>query len=322
MASLLVIGGSGFFGKSILDAFIRGLLEKWGINELNLLSRNSTKLRDSHPELINSSVNLFDQNICDCNHLPYADYIIHAAASTEINGYINTPESQYNNIINGVANYCKLAKTLHSTSKILYVSSGAVYGQQPYKLSALKEDFPYRESVDEMMIGKRIYTLAKRDCEKMFSMLGQEGLNTCIARCFSFIGYYLPRDQHFAIGNFLNDAISNNPIRILAKGAVYRSYMYADDLVDWLLSVLFLSSNKCPVFNIGSDEAISIHELALKIANLFSLKIITNNDTDNLTDVDRYIPSVEKAKRHGMQINFDLDSAIAHTILKINQNKK
>jgi nucleoside-diphosphate-sugar epimerase len=322
MASLLVIGGSGFFGKSILDSFNRGLLEKWGVTELNLLSRNSTKLRKSHPEMINSSVNLFDQNICECKHLPHADYIIHAAASTEISGYINTPKSQYENMLNGVANYCKLAKTLHKTSKILYVSSGAVYGQQPYTLSAITEDFSYSDSVDNMVINKRIYTLAKRDCEKMFSTLGQEGLDTSIARCYSFIGCFLPRDQHFAIGNFLNDAISGNPIRILANGAVYRSYMYADDLVEWLLSVLFLSSNKCPVFNIGSDEAISIHELAFKIANLFSLKTIINNDMSNLTAVDRYIPSVEKAKMHGMQIKFDLDSAIANTVLKIYQTKK
>ena len=51
MASLLIIGGSGFFGKSILDAYKRGLLDQWGITSVKVLARNATALEHTNPEL-------------------------------------------------------------------------------------------------------------------------------------------------------------------------------------------------------------------------------------------------------------------------------
>ena len=83
MAKLLVIGGSGFFGKSILDGYRRGLLEPWGITSIAIMARHASQLQKSVPALIGSSVELINGDITSCNTLVEADYVIHAAASTD-----------------------------------------------------------------------------------------------------------------------------------------------------------------------------------------------------------------------------------------------
>jgi nucleoside-diphosphate-sugar epimerase len=83
MATVLVIGGSGFFGKSIADAYVRGLLESWDIDRLLLAARSATALVKSHPELLTRGVELIDVDITQTTHLPWADYVIHAAASSD-----------------------------------------------------------------------------------------------------------------------------------------------------------------------------------------------------------------------------------------------
>ena len=56
MTTLLVIGGKGFLGKSILDPFKRGALEKWGIERFIAMSRNAESLRKEASQLLSSKV--------------------------------------------------------------------------------------------------------------------------------------------------------------------------------------------------------------------------------------------------------------------------
>ena len=63
MASLLVIGGSGFFGKSILDAFQRNLLDPWNIHSLIIMARHPEELQKNHSQLITSKVKLLKFNV-------------------------------------------------------------------------------------------------------------------------------------------------------------------------------------------------------------------------------------------------------------------
>ena len=131
MATLLVIGGSGFFGKSILDGFARGLLKPWNISHVIVMARNAHCLVKEAPQLISPNITLLSGDITTIDALPYADFVIHAAATTDARNYISQPESERNNIQAGTYNYCRLAKKFHDESKIVYVSSGAVYGVQP-----------------------------------------------------------------------------------------------------------------------------------------------------------------------------------------------
>ncbi len=292
---LLVIGGTGFFGKSFLDSFQRGRLKRYSITEVIVIARNITKLMDEHPELVNNNVQLISGDIGELNEVPYADIIIHAASSTNKQDYIFDGLNQKNNIEKATSNYCKLAKIYHVNSKIVYCSSGAVYGQQPPNIERISEDFDFN-SIKGLVVEKRNYAIGKRNSEKSINQLGGEGLSVSVARCFAFYGKYLPKDQHFAFGNFVGRAEKGESVQVNAVNLVYRSYMSADDLVDSLIIIALSSDMSCPVYNVGSEEAILIHDLAKKIAAEFGVNCEMKEITD-FEDVDRYVPDTSKLKK-------------------------
>jgi dTDP-glucose 4,6-dehydratase len=314
MATLLVIGGSGFFGKSILDMFQRGKLARWNINKVIAMSRNAKRLKIETPELVQGNVELLELDITTTNSLPEADYVIHAAASTDARNYVTAGENERKNIQAGALNYCRLAKKYKNT-KTLYVSSGAVYGTQPPEIKHIEESYQFRD-LDDITEGKRDYAVAKRDAEGLIKEMGDEGFSVSIARCFAFVGPWLPLNQHFAIGNFIADGLAGRSINVKANHLVYRSYMYADDLIIWLMNILDNSSLDCPIYNVGSDEEISIFDLAEKIASYFNVCTVIGK-IDKKKE-DRYLPSVNKAKDIlRLDRKFDITSSINETIISI-----
>jgi nucleoside-diphosphate-sugar epimerase len=291
MKSLLIIGGTGFFGKSILDVFVRGGLDIYGINRITIVARRVEEFKLSYPELICSNVQLSSLDISICDTLPEADLVILAASSTDARDYLADASKQRNNIKESTVNYCRLAKIYHKQAKIVYCSSGAVYGQQPADVDSISEEFAFQD-VSEMVDYKRDYALGKRASELAIQKLGSEGLNVSIARCFAFYGKYLPKDQHFAYGNFIGAAEKGKPIEVHAKHRVVRSYMHADDMVHALIQIALDAKPECPIYNVGSDEAIELRDLAIKIASEYNVGVNTADIQNDF--VDRYIPNVDR----------------------------
>ena len=310
-----MIGGSGFFGKSILDCYRRGLLAPWKIDRIDVVARTASNLMISNPELMSETVFLHDLDITNCTQLPTAHYVIHAAASTDINNYLSRPAKEKKNIQLGTSHFCHLASQFFVDSKILYVSSGAVYGQQSENTSHIAEDDDF-QVIGTLDKGKQDYAAAKRDGESYIRELGDKGLRVAIARCFAFVGPYLPRDQHFAIGNFIEDGLRSRAITVKAQNPVYRSYLFADDLVIWLMTILEQSSAQCPVVNVGSEEAILMGDLAEMVAQFFGVQA----DIPQLTgmSVNRYVPSIDKALELGCPKPLKLSDALVATIKAIN----
>lgn len=309
MSSLLIIGGSGFFGKSILDCYKRKLLKPWNIDNIVIMSRNPYAISQKFPELISDGIDFFAGDISNIDYLPDADYVIHAAASTDASRYETHNIEEKENIIKGALNYCRLATKYHKNSRIVFCSSGAVYGNQPKHVKYLEEDraFGNIDSLDDV---KKSYAYAKRDAEFAIKKLGQSGVNVTIARCFAFVGKYLPKDQHFAIGNFIADGIVGRDINVKADRKVYRSYMYADDLVKWLMTLAENAKSNCPIYNVGSDQEIEIRDLAKIVSNKFNVNLICINKATNADD--RYIPSIQKAKLDlGLKLSKNLFEAIS-----------
>jgi nucleoside-diphosphate-sugar epimerase len=289
--SLLIIGGTGFFGKSILDLFNRGGLEIYGIKEITILARRVEEFLSNFPELINDKIQLITTDISTCNALPEADIVIHAASSIDAKDYLADASRQRNNIESTTTNYCRLAKIHHRQAQIVYCSSGAVYGQQPADVDFMSEEFPFQD-VSEMAQYKRDYALGKRASERAIKELGLTGINVSIARCFAFYGKYLPKEQHFAYGNFIGAAEQGKAIEVHAKHRVVRSYMHADEMVHALIQVALDAKPECPIYNVGSDEAIELRDLARKIGAEYNVGV---NIADFQSDsIDRYVPNIDR----------------------------
>jgi nucleoside-diphosphate-sugar epimerase len=318
MKKLMIIGGTGFFGKSILDSYARGLLDPWSIDSVVVIARHASILKIYYPQLVTEGVELLDTDITLATELPYADYIIHAAASSDATKYFNNAQLEKDNIILATSNYCNLAKRFHQQSKIVYCSSGAVYGPQPKDLDQISEDYTNNLNSNSNST-KQLYAIAKREAEFFIHNLGQSGHNVSIARCFAFVGPYLPLNQNFAIGNFILNGLNHETIKVNTKQQVYRSYMYSDDLVGWLMTICCNSDNNCPIYNVGSDQAISISSLANKIANYFNVDTLIPKIESKY--VDRYIPSTKKVNSLGCEMSYSLDDAIENTVIALKKAK-
>src|SRR5688572_21669272 len=105
------------------------------------MSRNASLLREAHRNLVSHNVWLLDADITTAESLPAADFVIHAAASTDAARYLSQPLNERRNILAGTINYCRIAPYCHAESKIVYASSGAVYGVLPADLANVPESF-------------------------------------------------------------------------------------------------------------------------------------------------------------------------------------
>jgi dTDP-glucose 4,6-dehydratase len=196
----------------------------------------------------------------------------------------------------------------------LLTSSGAVYGRQPPGVSHLPEDYPGAPDVTRPVSA---YGEGKRLAEMLCALYARETeLKPKIARCFAFVGPYLRLDIHFAIGNFIRDGLRGGPVQVEGDGSPYRSYLYTADLAIWLWTILGKGEASRP-YNVGSEEAIRIADLAGRVANQFSPRLDVRIGQAQAVGVaaHRYIPSVKRAREElGLRQWIPLDAAIQKTI--------
>ena len=194
--------------------------------------------------------------------------------------------------------------------RLLFVSSGAVYGRQPPELSHVGEE--YLGAPDPCAPGSA-YGEGKRAAELLCSLAAREtGMEAVLARCFAFSGPYLPLDAHFAIGNFVRDALEGGPIRVAGDGSPIRSYLYGADLAVWLWTMLAQGKGGHP-YNVGSERTVSIAELAQTVARVLGVakgvEIAGRTVPGRLPE--RYVPSTRRAREElGLSETFELEHAI------------
>jgi len=217
-----------------------------------------------------------------------------------------------NTIIRGTERVLDFAAT-HGTSKLLLTSSGAVYGRQPSELMQLPEDF---EGAPDVLDLASVYGEGKRVAEHLCALYAAESKLECkIARCFAFVGPHLALDAHFAIGNFIGDILQSKPIRIHGDGTPIRSYLYAADLALWLWSILFRGTSARP-YNVGSDQPVSIFELAQEVAAALrpETRIEVLQNAVPGAPVLRYLPDTKRSLEElGLKQRIDLREAILRT---------
>lgn len=292
MRNITVYGGSGYVGGSFYDFFSH----RKDLGNLNLISR-TVKNKFINKENINLIEFDLEKNIGE--NLPEnSDIVFYAVDNTDYSLYSkNIDEKPSDKILN----FIKICKNFYKKSKIIFVSSGAVYGYFDQK-KKLKEKEMFRK-IDEVSENKKYYVQNKRNVEKVFNQLGEDGFDVCIARCFTFIGPRIPLDKHFLIGNLIQNFLHKKTISVNSSKQVVRSYMYWQDMVKWLLELEKVCSIKCPIFNLGSDIEINIDEILNTFEEIGSEVIKRDNI---IKDLDYYVPDIYKIK-NSLSLDYEKD---------------
>lgn len=238
-------------------------------------------------------------------------FIIHAATDTNAVFQRDFPRLCADIIVSGTRRILELAETAGGCS-LLYLSSGAVYGRQPAHLPTMSEDY---EGAPDSLDRSAVYGQSKRLAETLCAASASSSVKPTIARCFAFVGPLLPLDGHFAVGNFIADALAGRALSVNSDGRSLRSYLHPIDLVTWLLTVM-LRGNAARAYNVGSDQAISIGELAGRVAALSHPPLTVRiRDAIGHAPAHRYVPSIERARNElGLEVSVTLDQALERTL--------
>lgn len=313
--AFFITGGTGFFGMWLLESFAH-INDRLGLGmRATVLTRSPESFAAKAPHLATRSDLTFIRGDVRDFELPDGrfDYIIHAA--TEASAKLNeeAPDEMFDAIIGGTRRVLELAARC-GVRKLLLTSSGAVYGKQPSDMTHVPETYA---GAPDPLLPSSAYGVGKRASEHMCVVHAKRhGYETKIARCFAFVGPHLPLDTHFAIGNFIRDAMRGGPIKIGGDGTPMRSYLYASDLAVWLWTILFQAPT-ARAFNVGSDEDISIRWLAETVASStdHTAEVMVARQPDLTSPISRYVPAVGQARAQlGLVSRHPLSLSIAKTI--------
>jgi dTDP-glucose 4,6-dehydratase/UDP-glucose 4-epimerase len=262
--TILITGGTGFFGRWLLQILCTLILERGFRINIFVLSRNPKKFLDGNLEChFEKYINFINGDVTNFE-LPRVDfdYLIHMATTAALETYNGEDQLQKLELLyKGTRNTLE-ASIARGVKKVLFTSSGVAYGPSvgvPFTEEMLQA--PQTINVSSALgEGKRL-------AEYLVSYYALKGdFEFSIARCFSFFGPFLPLGIHYAIGNFVNDALLKNEITVKGSGQELRSYLYIADAWVWLLKLLVHADNE--IYNVGSSQAISIGNLATLVRDL------------------------------------------------------
>lgn len=309
--NLLILGGSGFFGKSILEfLYQKKFFYKKKFNTITILSRQYR----GNNIIVNKLKEYFKviyikKDFFKMDKLPEAQFIIYCLL-------LDSAKKNYQ----AVKHFVRIAKKLRTKSSIAFTSSGAVYGNKLNKKKRVMENLSLNNKFNFLTLEKNKYAISKLKSEKFLERLSKKGFKIIILRCFAFVGKDLPSNKGFAVKDFIDRVISLKEVTVNSRHKVLRSYMHQNDLANWVLTILLNNIKLFSIYNVGSDEPISIHNLAHSLSKKFSLKFESNYCKSNY--IDSYIPNIAKAKNDfKLKLCFNNLEAIYKTIKDLKKNK-
>ena len=310
---IFITGGTGFFGIWLLSLF-KYINEEFGVNvKISVLSRNPNIFLSRYNDFNN--LDWLTWLIGDVrHHLDIdmdCDYVIHGATDTSIDSHRNY-YNMFETIISGTKNILEVSLR-NKARRILLISSGAAYGEQPFSMEKLTECTHIAPQTVDV---RSVYGEAKRCMEMLGTMFSvQEDIHVNYARCFTFMGPGIPLNGQFAFGNFIRDALRGQYIHLNTSGNAIRSYLHGADLAVWLLTIL-LKGEKNEIYNVGSSNEISIRQLAemvkVSVAPEKGIKSLVRSDTSP-TRFNRYVPCTKKIQNLGCIQHFSIIDGIKHT---------
>jgi len=303
---ITITGGAGFIGSHLVDE----LMEKGAI--INVLDNLSKGYMENISKWIKNPRFNFIKGDClnkedirkaikDC------EIIFHLAANPEVRiGAIDTSIDFKQNII-ATYNILEEARKSKTIETIVFTSTSTIYGEA--KKIPTPEDYA-------PLIPISMYGSSKLACEALISAYcNMFNLKGIIYRLANIIG---SRCKHGVIWDFINK-LKNNPrkLEILGDGTQKKSYLLVNECIEAMLIGLEKSYEKIEIYNIGSEDYITVKEIAEIIVNEMNLKnveFIYTGGVDGgrgwIGDVKTMLLDISKLKKIGWKPKYNSKEAV------------
>ena len=258
---LLIVGGTGFIGLSLLNYLNKKKNNKF--KKIITISTSNSKweiLKKFH----NIKLQHISKKIIKLKSLPECDNIIYLALSK------NTQDD-----VKNFEYFINLLEKSKFKGKILYTSSGAVN--------------KYLENKKNKKFNHKDYAIAKIKNENLLRKITSKNIKSSIARCYTFVGKFIPLNSNFVIGNIISSIVNKKTIVLKNSKKVVRSYMHTDELSRSLLNILYKSNKNCLTCNVGSLDKVIIKKLCYKLSKKYGVNLETLKYKSNYEDI--YFPS-------------------------------
>jgi len=313
--SILLTGAAGFVGSSMLESLLALNVSAGAADacRVYLPTRSVALAREKWPQFFGQPQIIWmewDQLDTCCQS---CDYIIHAASPADPADYMDEPLRTMNGIVSLTQQVLKFAMK-SGVRRLLYISSGAIYGRQPGSMQAISEEY---SGGPNLLDKHSCYGEAKRFSELLCQV---SGIPTVVARLFTFIGPNQNLDGSFAAPDFIRQATTRHEIRVRGNGMAERTYCYSSDLVISIWKLL-LRGETGEAYNVGQSLPTTVLGLAQLIGRHAGNAEVIIEGTAGDESRPRYIPDISKLCSI-YQPCITLQEAVERTLWSLFLNKR
>lgn len=312
---VLITGGSGFIGSHLADAYIARGDEVFAIDDLSTGSIENIRHLKGNPRFHYTIDNVHNYPVL-AELVDQCDVIFHLAAAVGVKLIVESPVRTIETNVRGTE--VVLSAANKKKKKVLIASTSEVYG--------LSEQVPFREDGNLVMgattKGRWSYACSKAIDEFLaLAYWREKKLPTVIARLFNTVGPRQTGQYGMVVPTLVKQALSGRPLTVYGTGEQTRCFAYVGDVVSALIALMNHPDAVGEVFNVGSNEEVSITQLArrvLELTNSSSEIVYIPYDEayeEGFEDMPRRVPDISKVSGLiGFRPNTSLDGMLQQVI--------
>jgi len=312
---VLITGGAGFIGSHLSDAYLERGDEVFIIDDLSTGSIENIEHLKKHPRFHYTIDSVHNQPVL-AELVDRCDVVFHLAAAVGVKLIVESPVRTIETNVRGTE--VVLSQANKKKKKVLIASTSEVYG--------LSEQVPFREDGNLVMgattKGRWSYACSKAIDEFLaLAYWREKKLPTIVVRLFNTVGPRQTGQYGMVIPTFVKQAMAGRPITVYGDGQQSRCFGYVGDVVGALIKLMEHPEAVGQVFNIGSNEEVTILELAKRVkelTNSTSEIIFVPYDEayeEGFEDMPRRIPDISKTNALvGFRPEMKLDGILQQVI--------
>jgi UDP-glucose 4-epimerase len=317
---VLITGGAGFIGSHLADACLERGAKVVVIDDLSTGRLTNIEHLIDSPRFALYQKDVRDEDLLD-ELMANCDCVFHLAAAVGVKLVVESPVRTIETNIQGTEAVLRVAA--RHGCRVLITSTSEVYG--------LSDKVPFRED-DPLVMGSSTRGRWSYACSKAideFLALAyhkERGLPAIVVRLFNTVGPRQTDRYGMVIPTFIRQALLGEPITVYGDGRQTRCFSFVTDVVAALMALMDHSESPGEVFNIGSDEEVSIAELAelvkVKTGSASDILMVPYAEAyrSGFEDMPRRVPDVSKLERYlGFRPNHSLEEILDGVIVSLRE---